>query len=169
MMERAGRRKLMKIASISRLIVSILVCQLAGIVGSAFTRASIPTWYATLQKPAFTPPNWLFAPVWTILFLLMGISAYLIWREGLANRQVSIALSIFGIQLVLNIFWSFFFFKLQSPLYGFVEIVILWLAILFTILYFLKISRTASLLLLPYLFWVSFAAVLNFYIMKLNP
>ena len=169
MMERAGRRNLMKIASISRLIVSILVCQLAGIVGSAFTRASIPTWYATLQKPAFTPPNWLFAPVWFFLYLLMGIAAYLVWNKGIQNRGVSIALSIFGIQLVLNIFWSFFFFKLQSPLYGFVEIVILWLAILLTILYFLKISRTASLLLLPYLFWVSFAAVLNFYIMKLNP
>lgn len=168
-MERAGRRNLMKIASISRLIVSILVCQLAGIVGSAFTRASIPTWYATLQKPAFTPPNWLFAPVWFFLYLLMGIAAYLVWNKGIQNRGVSIALSIFGIQLVLNIFWSFFFFKLQSPLYGFVEIVILWLAILLTILYFLKISRTASLLLLPYLFWVSFAAVLNFYIMKLNP
>lgn len=169
MMERAGRRNLMKIANISRLIVSILVCQLAGIVGSAFTRASIPTWYATLQKPAFTPPNWLFAPVWFFLYLLMGIAAYLVWNKGIQNRGVSIALSIFGIQLVLNIFWSFFFFKLQSPLYGFVEIVILWLAILLTILYFLKISRTASLLLLPYLFWVSFAAVLNFYIMKLNP
>jgi tryptophan-rich sensory protein len=99
----------------------------------------------------------------------MGISLYLIWREGLANRQVKIAVSIFGTQLVLNMFWSFFFFKLQSPLYGFVEIVILWLAILLTVIYFLRISRTASLLLLPYLFWVSFAAVLNFYIMKLNP
>jgi len=169
MMERAGRRNLMKIASISRLIVSILVCQLAGIVGSAFTRASIPTWYATLQKPAFTPPNWLFAPVWFFLYLLMGIAAYLVWNKGIQNRGVSIALSIFGIQLVLNVFWSFFFFKLQSPLYGFVEIIILWLAILLTVIYFLRVSRTASLLLLPYLFWVSFAAVLNFYIMKLNP
>ncbi len=169
MMERAGRRNLMKIANISRLIVAIFVCQLAGIVGSVFTRASIPTWYATLQKPAFTPPNWLFAPVWFSLFLLMGIAAYLIWNKGIQNIEVRIALFIFGIQLVLNIFWSFFFFKLQSPLYGFIEIVILWLAILLTIIYFLRISRTASFLLLPYIFWVSFAAILNFYIMKLNP
>lgn len=169
MMERAGRRNLMKIANISRLIVAIFVCQLAGIVGSAFTRASIPTWYATLQKPAFTPPNWLFAPVWSSLYLLMGIAAYLVWNKGMQNREVRIALFIFGIQLVLNVFWSFFFFKLQSPLYGFVEIVILWLAILLTVIYFLRISRTASLLLLPYIFWVSFAAILNFYIMKLNP
>jgi len=153
----------MKITNVYRLV------QMAGVVGSAFTRPSISSWYATLRKPAFTPPNWLFAPVWTMLFLLMGISLYLIWREGLANRQVKIAVSIFGTQLVLNMFWSFFFFKLQSPLYGFVEIVILWLAILLTVIYFLRISRTASLLLLPYLFWVSFAAVLNFYIMKLNP
>ena len=169
MMERAGRRNLMKITNVSRLVVAIFVCQLAGIAGSAFTRASIPTWYATLQKPAFTPPNWLFAPVWSSLFLLMGIAAYLIWNKGMQNREVRIALFIFGIQLVLNIFWSFFFFKLQSPLYGFIEIVILWLAILLTVIYFLRISGTASLLLLPYLFWVSFAAVLNFYIMKLNP
>ncbi len=158
----------MKIADIPRLIVSILVCQLAGIVGSAFTRAAIPTWYATLQKPAFTPPNWLFAPVWTVLFLLMGVSLYSIWREGLANRQAKIAISIFAVQLLLNTLWSFLFFKLQSPLYGFVEIVILWVAILLTIIYFFRISRTAGFLLLPYIFWVSFAAILNFYIMKLN-
>jgi len=169
MMERAGRRNLMRTTNVFRLVVAILVCQLAGIVGSVFTRASIPTWYQALQKPAFTPANWLFAPVWTMLFLLMGVSLYLIWREGLAERQARIAVSIFGTQLVLNIFWSFLFFKLQSPIYGFVEIVILWLAILLTVIYFLRISRTASLLLLPYLFWVSFAAVLNFYIMKLNP
>lgn len=159
----------MEIKSIFRLIVAIFVCQLAGIVGSVFTRPSIPTWYATLQKPVFTPPSWLFAPVWFCLYLLMGIAAYLIWNKGIQIREVRIALFIFGIQLVLNMFWSFFFFKLQSPLYGFVEIVILWIAILLTVIYFLRISRTASLLLLPYLFWVSFAAVLNFYIMKLNP
>ena len=159
----------MEIKSIFRLIVAIFVCQLAGIVGSVFTRPSIPTWYATLQKPVFTPPSWLFAPVWSSLFLLMGIAAYLIWNKGIQNIEVRIALFIFGIQLVLNMFWSFFFFKLQSTLYGFVEIVILWIAILLTVIYFLRISGTASLLLLPYLFWVSFAAVLNFYIMKLNP
>jgi benzodiazapine receptor len=159
----------MGIKDISRLVVAIFVCQLAGIVGSVFTRASIPTWYATLQKPTFTPPNWLFAPVWFFLYLLMGIAAYLIWSKGIQNREVIIALSIFGIQLVLNMLWSFLFFKLQSPFYAFIEILILWLAILLTILYFLKISRIASFLLLPYIFWVSFAAVLNFYIWRLNP
>jgi len=99
----------------------------------------------------------------------MGISAYLIWREGLANRQVSIALSIFGIQLVLNMFWSFLFFKLRSPSCAFIEIIILWSAILLTILFFFRISKIASFLLLPYVFWVSFAAILNFYIFRLNP
>jgi len=158
----------MGIKDISRLVLAIFVCQLAGVVGSVFTRPAISSWYATLRKPTFTPPNWLFAPVWTMLFLLMGISAYLIWREGLANREVKIALVIFGTQLVLNTLWSFFFFKLQSPLYGFVEIVILWFAILFTIIYFFKVSRAASFLLLPYVFWVSFAAILNFYIWRLN-
>ncbi|NIM02812.1 tryptophan-rich sensory protein [bacterium] len=159
----------MKIASISRLIVSILVCQLAGVVGSAFTRPAISSWYATLRKPTFTPPNWLFGPVWISLFLLMGISAYLIWSKGLQNRKVIIALSIFGIQLVLNMLWSFLFFKLQSPVYAFIEILILWFAILFTIIYFFKISRAASFLLFPYIFWVSFAVILNSYIWKLNP
>lgn len=159
----------MKIANISRLIVAILVCQLAGVVGSVFTRPAISSWYATLRKPTFTPPNWLFGPVWISLFLLMGISAYLIWSKGIQNREVAIALSIFGIQLVLNVLWSFLFFKLQSPGYAFIEIVILWLAILLTILYFFKISRAASFLLLPYIFWVSFAIILNFFIWKLNP
>lgn len=158
----------MEIKNISRLVVAIFVCQMAGVVGSVFTRPSISSWYATLRKPAFTPPNWLFAPVWTILFLLMGISAYLIWREGLANRQVRIALSIFGIQLVLNMLWSFLFFKLRSPSCAFMEIIILWSAILLTILFFFRISKIASFLLLPYVFWVSFAAILNFYIFRLN-
>lgn len=98
-MERAGRRNLMKIANISRLIVAIFVCQLAGIVGSVFTRASIPTWYATLQKPAFTPPNWLFAPVWFSLFLLMGIAAYLIWNKGIQNIEVKAVLNFYIMKL----------------------------------------------------------------------
>ena len=159
----------MGIKDISRLVVAIFVCQMAGVVGSAFTRPSISSWYAALRKPTFTPPNWLFGPVWISLFLLMGISAYLIWSKGIQNREVIIALSIFGIQLVLNILWSFFFFKLQSPFYAFIEILMLWLAILLTIIYFFKISRTASFLLFPYIFWVSFAAILNFYIWRLNP
>jgi len=151
-----------------KFIVSILVCQMAGVVGSFFTYPSIPTWYATLQKPSFSPPNWLFAPVWITLFTLMGVSAYLVWNKGLKNKQVKESLSIFGIQLILNAFWSFLFFGLKSPLYAFIEIIILWGAIVLTILKFYKISKKAGLLLFPYIIWVSFAMVLNFYVWRLN-
>lgn len=155
-------------SKIFKLVISILVCQGAGIVGSIFTSPAISTWYITLQKPSFNPPNWIFAPVWTLLFLLMGISLYLIWSKGLEDKKIKTAVFVFGIQLVLNIFWSFLFFGLQSPLYAFIEIVILWLAILLTIISFHKISKIAAYLLLPYILWVSFAAVLNFSILILN-
>ncbi|MBM3205921.1 tryptophan-rich sensory protein, partial [Candidatus Shapirobacteria bacterium] len=135
---------------------------------SAFTNPSIPTWYATLNKPSFNPPNWLFAPVWTILFILMGISLFLIWKKGLKTKGVKTALSIFSIQLVLNIAWSFFFFKFQSPFWAFIEIIILWFFILLMILKFFKINKAAGFLLIPYLLWVSFASFLNYTIYKLN-
>lgn len=154
---------------ILKLVASIIICQFAGFIGSIFTRASIPTWYASLNRASFNPPNWVFAPVWTLLFLLMGISAYLVWQQGLENKDVRVSLLIFGIQLVLNVLWTFLFFGQRSPLYAFVEIIILWMAIALTIFFFLQISRTAGLLLLPYILWVTFAAVLNFSIMKLNP
>ncbi len=153
---------------ILKLIVSILICQGAGLVGSVFTSPAIPTWYATLQKPSFDPPNWVFAPAWILLFLLMGISLYLIWSKRLEDKEVKIAIVIFSSQLVLNILWSFLFFGFKSPLYAFIEIIILWLAILATIISFYRISRTAAYLLLPYILWVSFASVLNFSIMILN-
>ena len=158
-----------KIRDILKLIISIVACQCAGLVGSMFTMSAIPTWYATLEKPPFTPPNWLFAPAWGTLYLLMGISAFIVWRKGLENRWVRGALIVFLIQLILNALWSVVFFGLESPLYGIVVIVALWIAILFTILKFLKISRTAGVLLLPYILWVSFAAVLNISIWVLNP
>jgi len=153
---------------ILKLVVSILVCQLAGIVGSLFTSPAISTWYTQLQKPSFNPPNWIFAPVWTLLFLLMGISFYLVWNKGLEDKKAKVALFIFAFQLVLNIFWSFLFFGLRFPLCAFIEIIILWLAILITIISFYRISKTAGLLLLPYIFWVSFAAILNFFLWQLN-
>ena len=158
----------MKIKDIGKLIICIVACLGAGVIGSVFTRSAIPTWYATLEKPAFTPPNWLFAPVWTLLYILMGIAAFLVWRKGLENRQVRIALIVFLIQLVLNALWSVVFFGLESPLYGLVVISILWVAILVTIIKFFKISRVASVLMWPYLLWVTFAAVLNSSIWLLN-
>jgi benzodiazapine receptor len=149
------------IKTMIELALSIAVCLSAGIIGSLFTTPALPEWYAHLHKPLFTPPSWLFAPVWTILFILMGIAAFLIWKKGLKNKEVRLALDLFGIQLALNIFWSIAFFGLKSTLGGFLVIIILWLAIFLTIKRFYKLSGTAGLLLLPYIVWVSFAALLN--------
>ena len=158
----------MNIRDIWKLVVSIVACLAAGAIGSIFTRSAIPTWYATLEKPVFSPPNWLFAPVWTLLYILMGIAAFLVWRKGLGNRQVRSALIVFLIQLVLNALWSVVFFGLESPLFGLVVISVLWVVILVTVIQFFKISRAASVLLWPYLLWVTFATVLNSSIWLLN-
>ena len=158
----------MKGIEILKLAISILINLLAGFIGSIFTNRQIPTWFATLKKPSFSPPNWLFGPVWTALFILMGVSLFLIWRKGLNYPSVKIALIIFGIQLLLNILWSFLFFAQRAPLAGFIEIIILWVLILMTILTFYPISKTAAILLLPYILWVSFASILNFSLWRLN-
>lgn len=150
------------------LVISVLICQCAGLIGSFFTRPSIPAWYTTLDKPAFTPPSWLFSPVWITLFLLMGISLFLIWRRGFTEKEVRVALGFFGLQLLFNIIWSVLFFGLRSPLAGFIDIGVLWIAIVLTIFYFFTISKIAAILLLPYIVWVSFASVLNFFIWRLN-
>lgn len=154
--------------NIFKLITSIVICLLAGIIGSVFTASSIETWYALLEKPAFNPPSWLFSPVWTILYILMGISLYIVWEKGLEYPGVKLGMTLFGIQLVLNTVWSILFFGLQAPFYAFIEIIFLWIMILLTILQFRKISKKASYLLIPYILWVSFAAVLNYYIWILN-
>ncbi|MFA4999610.1 MAG: TspO/MBR family protein [Parcubacteria group bacterium] len=151
-----------------KLIVTIVISELAGIIGSIFTTPSIASWYADLVKPELAPPNWIFAPVWTTLFALMGIAAFLIWKKGLNHRNVKIALGIFISQLVLNMLWSIIFFGLHSPIGAFIEIIFLWLAIIITIVSFAKISRTAAWLLVPYILWVSFAGYLNFMIWVLN-
>ena len=157
-----------KLRDVFKLLISIVACQFAGLIGSMFTRAAIPTWYATLQKPSFTPPNWLFAPAWIILYLLMGISAFIIWRRGLDNRESRVALIVFLLQLILNALWSIVFFGFESPLAGVIVIIVMWVTILFIILKFLRISSLAAILLLPYILWVSFAAVLNVSIWILN-
>jgi len=152
----------------------VLLCLAAGAIGSVFTFPSLAPWYATLNKPAFTPPDWVFGPVWTTLYVLMGIAAYLVYREGAGKKEaagagkVSAALALFGVQLALNVLWSFLFFGLRSPLYGLAGIIALWFAILFTVMKFYGISKTAALLLAPYLVWVSFAGVLNFYVLAMN-
>jgi tryptophan-rich sensory protein len=152
-----------------RLIFFIGISQLAGIIGSIFTAPAISSWYATLNKPGFAPPNWVFAPAWTILFTLMGIAAFLVYEKDGQKREVRQALAIFFIQLVLNTFWSIIFFGLKSPGLALIEIIILWLAILLTTVRFYRLSRPAGLLLVPYILWVTFAAILNLSIHILNP
>ena len=150
-----------------KLIVSLIICQLAGFVGSLFTTPAIPGWYASLQKPTFTPPSWVFSPVWIFLYVLMGVALYLIWQAG-SGKEAKMALVLFVLQLILNMLWSVIFFGLKSPMWAFVEIIILGLAILLTILKSLKVSKEAGYLLLPYLIWVGFAAVLNYFLWTLN-
>lgn len=155
-------------SNILKLIISIVICQLAGLIGTIFTVDSIPGWYAGLNKPALNPPNWLFGPVWIILYLMMGISMFIVWKEDLKNKEIKSAFIIFILQLIFNAAWSVVFFGMQSPAGGLVVIVILWILILITILRFMKISRVAGILLIPYLLWVSFATYLNFSIYRLN-
>lgn len=151
-----------------KLVVFVLVCQMAGVIGGFFTASAIPAWYAGLSKPFFSPPNWVFGPVWITLYALMGISAYLIWEKRGKNSKVWAAMDLFAGQLILNTTWSILFFGFQSPLYGLVCIVFLWLAIAMTIASFYSIDRRAAYLLVPYVLWVSFAAILNFAIWGLN-
>lgn len=152
---------------IYKLIISLLIPQLAGGVGSIFTASSVGGWYQTITKSPLNPPGWIFAPVWTALFLLMGYSLYMIWTSENAMDKKK-AYWIFGAQLALNTLWSVFFFGLQNPGLAFFEIIILWLAILANIIVFYQINRWAGYLLVPYLAWVSFAAYLNYSIWKLN-
>lgn len=156
----------MKLNNTLKLIVSVAVCELAGIVGSVFTVSSIPTWYAGLAKPALNPPAWVFGPVWTILYFLMGVSLWLIWKSG--AKEKTRAIWLFIVQLALNAVWSPVFFGAQSIGGALATIVLLWAAIVLTILIFKKISKPAAWLLFPYILWVSFAAYLNFAIWMLN-
>lgn len=150
------------------LIIAIVICNLAGLLGSLVTVTGPGSWYAGIAKPAFSPPGFLFAPVWTTLYILMGISLYLIWMEGTGRKDVRIALGVFAIQLVLNGLWTFLFFGLQSPILGLAEILVLWVFIVLTIVLFHRIRKTTAYLLVPYLLWVSFAAFLTYTIWTLN-
>ena len=177
--------------NIAKLAISVLICELAAVIGSIFTVPAIKGWYLHLDKPSFNPPNWIFGPVWTILYLLMGISLYLVWLRNFASevpanmekqktwnpisarlwfgswREENAAL-IFTLQLVLNILWSVIFFGLKLPGLAFFEILMLWFAILYTIINFYRISKTAAYLLIPYIIWVSFATILNYAIWIIN-
>jgi tryptophan-rich sensory protein len=150
------------------LALSVGVCLAVGALGGLATASSVRTWYPTLAKPSWNPPAWIFGPVWTALYVAMGVAAWLVWRRaGFANARA--ALAVFGIQLVLNLAWSFLFFGAKSPVAGVVDIALLWAAIVATIVAFARVSTGAAWLLAPYLAWVTFAAALNVASVRLNP
>lgn len=169
MQESIGRRSAGPIYSVLGLVVFVVVCFAVAGLGSLFTtpRVADGAWYDTLSKPFFTPPSWLFGPVWTVLYLAVAVSGWLAWRRrGFSGAPAAMAL--FAAQLALNLLWSVVFFGLRAPGLGLVEILVLWAAILATILAFRPISRPAALLLVPYLAWVTFATALNAGIWLLN-
>ena len=159
---------MVKLKSFFKLIIAIVIPELVGGIGSLITISAIPTWYATLAKPALNPPSWVFGPVWTTLYLLMGIAAFLVWNKGWDRKDIRKALGVFLLQLVFNAAWSIIFFGLHSPFWAFMDIIAMWLAIVWTMMLFYRISKPAMWLLLPYILWVSFAAYLNYSILMLN-
>lgn len=161
--------KINEIKSPVTLIASVILCNLAGGIGGLFTKTGPDTWYAGLVKPWFLPPSIAFPIAWTILYTLMGIVLYLLWTEDKTTAHVKIALGFFAIQFVLNITWSYAFFGLENPLYGVIVIVFLWIFILETIITSFRVNKNAGYLLVPYIAWVSFAAILNTAILILNP
>jgi benzodiazapine receptor len=150
-------------------IAAVFICEMAGALGSLFTTPKIATWYQTLILPSFAPPPWVFAPVWITLYFLMGAALFLVLREGQMGIPILGAVSVFAVQLGLNVLWSYLFFGLESPLFGLIGIIILWSAITLTIREFYAITRSSAYLLLPYIIWVTIAGVLNYSIWVLNP
>lgn len=157
----------MKKEHVVKLILSLLLTVGVGLLGGLFTAPEIEGWYTTIQKPSFQPPNWLFGPMWTLLYILMGISLYLVWKQPSSDRRNK-ALTIFIIQFILNFFWSVIFFNQHQIGWALIEIGVMWVCILLTIVQFNKIKPAAAWLLVPYILWVSFATVLNGAIWKLN-
>ena len=151
-----------------KLLISVVGCELVGIISAPITVSAIPTWYESLNKPFFSPPNWVFGPVWTALYGLMGVATYLVWKQGTKEKKVRKALTLFLVQLFVNFIWSFLFFGLRSPLLGLVDILILDVLLVLAIQRFYAVSKTASYLLLPYIAWVFFATLLNAAIVYLN-
>jgi benzodiazapine receptor len=155
-------------SSVIKLVISILACFAAGGIGSIFTFKVIPIWYAGLKKPRYTPPNWVFGPIWTTLYILIGISVFLVWQKGLATDGVMLAFTLFWIQLAFNALWSVIFFGMKSKGGGVIIIIVLWLLILATIITSFQVSGWAVALLIPYIVWVSIASYLNIGVWLLN-
>ena len=151
-----------------RILIAIIICLFVGFLSGFATQSSINDWYITLNKPSFNPPNWIFAPVWTILYILMGVAAGIVWSKGFYHKWVKTALYHFIFQLIFNAAWSISFFGMRNPAYAMIIIVILLILIILTIKWFRIVDRMAALLLVPYLLWVSFASILNYSIWQLN-
>ncbi len=151
------------------LIISIGVVLAVAFLGGWMTSTSVDGWYLSLIKPDYNPPGWVFGPVWTVLYVMMAVAAWLVWDSGDEDMYISEALTVYGMQLALNLSWSYFFFYEKSLIGGLVVIGVLWLMIVCTIFLFWRTSFWAACLLIPYLLWVSFAALLNYDIWRLNP
>lgn len=158
----------MKKKLLTRIGIGVLICLVVGFLGAIATQSSVNDWYTTLNKPSFNPPNWLFGPVWTALYILMGIAFGLVWAKGTYHSWVKTAMYHFGFQLILNLTWSVVFFGLQAPFYALLVIAALLIFIVLTIKWFKIVKPIAAYLLIPYLLWVLFASVLNFEIWRLN-
>ncbi|MFQ6603408.1 TspO/MBR family protein [Flavobacterium sp. C3NV] len=159
----------MKLNKITKIVVALIICLMVGYSASIVTRPSVETWYPTIIKPSFNPPNWIFMPVWTLLYILMAVAAGLVWDKiKEQNQEVKVALGFFLIQLTLNAIWSYIFFGLKNPMLALIEMALLWLMIYETYLKFTKINKTAGYLLIPYMAWVAFAGILNASIWWLN-
>jgi benzodiazapine receptor len=155
-------------ANATRLLISVTLPLLVGGLSGFATARGVQEWYPSLTKPPFNPPAWVFGPVWTLLYFMMGVAAYLVWQKGWENEIVRVALVLYLVQLILNGAWSILFFGMQSPGLAFAEITLLWIAIAATIVWFWRVSPAAGVLLLPYEAWVSFAALLNASLWVLN-
>lgn len=153
---------------IIRIAISVAICLLIGFLSGFATQSSVGDWYVTLNKPSFNPPNWIFAPVWTILYIMMGMAAGIVWIRGFYHIWVKTALYHFGFQLMFNALWSIVFFGFKEPFWALLVILTLLVLIILTIKWFRVVSKTAAYLLIPYLLWVCFAALLNFKIWQLN-
>ncbi len=153
---------------IVRISIAIGICLFIGFLGALATQSSIADWYVQLNKPSFNPPNWLFGPVWTLLYILMGIAAGIVWSKGFYHKWVQTALYHFGFQLMLNAFWSLLFFGLKEPFWALLDIMALFVVLIFTIKWFKIVNNLAAYLLIPYAMWVAFATLLNFELWRLN-
>lgn len=151
-----------------KLVISLALPQIAGLSGALFTETGEGSWYQSIQKPEWNPPGWVFGPVWTTLYVLMGIAFYLVWKSEAPAKKKRPALAFWIVQLIFNFLWTIIFFNGHEIFYAFAEIVALWLAILITIFLFARISKPAAWLMVPYISWVSFAALLNYTIFQLN-